>query len=56
LITSLGDHWRGEEFAHVVTTYHLNPGEVARTWSYSEVFEAYYLLRLRDLRNPKGLV
>ena len=28
------------------------PREVARTWSLQDVLEAYYLLLMRDLRDP----
>jgi hypothetical protein len=33
-----------------------NPAEMAATWSPSEVYEAYYFLRLSDLIDPRGEV
>jgi hypothetical protein len=40
----------------VCLEYKLKPSEVARTWSLSEVHETYYHIRLRDLREPKGMI
>ncbi len=50
LTRSLGSAWHGWEFWHVVTEMNMSPATTAASWSFEEVYEAYYYLRLKYLR------
>lgn len=54
LVEAIGSVWHGWEFWYVCNEYKLKPAQMSATWDFNEVFEAYYYLRLKYLREAPG--